>query len=305
MGGHVFNTVKKIRKSNIEPTLEKFKEEINKVFPNATYIFRYLQPLGSVGKKPWSGDIDLAFDERVLYNLSTWDIDLLRYEDLYKKYKQRARTATDKMCQRRAILQSIADKIMSDPYTILSASGKSAGNGMISIEAPQYDKKGILKSNVQIDLMFGNIDWLMFSYYSDVYKGNIKGLHRTQLIVHLFAAKGYSFNHNIGVKKDNEILTDTPEGCINLLNNIYKINITREICSNYFNLQEYIRHNLSQEDLNNIYDIYLKTLDSTRCDIPEDLQHYWIENQNKLNLKGRFLPKESKLYQYKINEDIE
>lgn len=309
MGGHVFNTVKKIRKSNINPTLEKFKEQMINIFPNARQYFDKLITLGSVGKKPWSGDIDLAFDDRILYNLSDWDIDPLKYEDLYKLFKQRARTATDQQCQKRAIIKCIADKINLSTNTTLFASSKNCGSGMFSIEAPQWKNEGQLKCTVQIDLMFGNIDWLIFSYYSDIYKGNIKGLHRTQLLVHLFAYKGYSFSHNYGVKKDNKIVADTPDECINLLNIIYNIDLDRNILSNYFLLQHYLKvsseiGNISKDDLKGVYDIYLKTLDSTRCDIPDDLQKYWINNQERLGLKGKFLPKESKLYQYKIDEDI-
>ena len=308
MGGHVFGSVIKIRKNNINITLDKFKEEMTNIFPKAGKYFNEFITLGSVGKKDWSGDIDLAFDERILYNLSDWGIDPRYYEDLYKLYKKRARTATDKQCQRRAILQSIVDIINTDPSITenIEASGKGAGNGMISIAFPQYvsnDTK--LSSYVQIDLMFGAIDWLKFSYYSDVYIGNIKGLHRTQFLVHLFTYKGYSFSHNQGVKKDNEVICNTPEECINLLNKIYNININRDICSNYIKLHDYLKENLSKKDLEGVYDIYLKTLDSTRCDIPDDLQEYWINNQSRLNLKGKFLPEDSKLFPYKIDETIE
>ena len=40
---------------------------------------------------------------------------------------------------------------------------------------------------------------------------------------------------------------------------------------------------------------YLKILDSTRTDIPENLQQYWIDNQERLGLKGKFLPDVSNL----------
>jgi hypothetical protein len=43
----------------------------------------------------------------------------------------------------------------------------------------------------------------------------------------------------------------------------------------------------------------LKILDSTRADIPLNLQKYWIENQDRLGLKGKFLPDNSNLTKYK------
>ena len=63
---------------------------------------------------------------------------------------------------------------------------------------------------------------------------------------------------------------------------------------------ETLEGGLSQQDLNAVYDTYLKILDSTRADIPEDLQPYWIENQERLGLKGKFLPDNSNLTQYKV-----
>jgi hypothetical protein len=63
---------------------------------------------------------------------------------------------------------------------------------------------------------------------------------------------------------------------------------------------ETLEGGLSQQDLNDVYDTYLKILDSTRCDIPEDLQQYWIDNQERLGLKGKFLPDNSNLTQYKV-----
>ena len=60
-----------------------------------------------------------------------------------------------------------------------------------------------------------------------------------------------------------------------------------------------MRKNLSKEDFNSVADIYLKILDSTRADIPTDLQDYWIKNQDRLGLKGKFLPDESALIKYK------
>ena len=63
---------------------------------------------------------------------------------------------------------------------------------------------------------------------------------------------------------------------------------------------EALKSNLSEQDLNKVYDIYLKILDSTRADIPEDLQDYWIANQERLQLKGKFLPDDSNLVKYKV-----
>jgi glycosyltransferase involved in cell wall biosynthesis len=62
----------------------------------------------------------------------------------------------------------------------------------------------------------------------------------------------------------------------------------------------YLEKNISQEKYNQVLDIYLKILDSTRADIPTDLQDYWIKNQDRLGLKGKFLPDNSSLTKYKV-----
>ena len=62
----------------------------------------------------------------------------------------------------------------------------------------------------------------------------------------------------------------------------------------------YLKKNISKERFNQVLDIYLKILDSTRADIPTDLQDYWIQNQDRLSLKGKFLPDNSNLVKYKI-----
>ena len=62
---------------------------------------------------------------------------------------------------------------------------------------------------------------------------------------------------------------------------------------------EALKSNLSEEDVNGIFDTYLRILDKTRADIPEDLQQYWIDNQQRLNLTGKFLPEDSNLVKYK------
>ena len=83
------------------------------------------------------------------------------------------------------------------------------------------------------------------------------------------------------------------------MNKLYGTNITQDVLNDYFELIDYLKSNLSEQDLNNIYDTYLKILDSTRADIPEDLQDYWIKNQERLGLKGKFLPDDSNLTKYK------
>ena len=299
-GGHVFDGGSdKIAKEDIKPTLDKWLQEIKRLFPKVWKYWENPQTLGSVGKKDFSGDIDLAIDEEGLKNPEDWNLDIQKVNQDYEKFKKRARTATPEQLMKRAIIVGICNYI-NDNSDIIIANDKSSGNGTLFTQTKQIDHKTGKENGktVQIDSNFGQVDWLKFAYYSDSYTGNIKGLHRTQLMLHLFAYKNYTFNHGTGVKnkETNEQVANKPEEAIELLNKLYGFKLNEKILQNYHKLQEFLRKNLSEKDLNGIYDIYLKTLDSTRCDIPEDLQQYWVENQERLGLKGKFLPEDSKIY---------
>lgn len=316
-GGNVFKdaNVGKIKKENIYSTIDAFIEELGKIFPNAKEELTKNEALGSVGKKPESGDIDLAMDASSFFEkdgtpkFDMWEIDPTKHKELVQKIAARAKTASPQQTALRAFLELIADKIEEKTST-MSVDKKSAGGGSLHFLFPQHTPDGkILEPplNAQVDIMVGNLNWLKFSYYSDVYAGNVKGLHRTQLMLAAFAAKGYTFVHGSGIKnkETNEVEANTPEEAIRLLNRLYGFKITPEILQNYFKLRPFLEENISTEEYNKILDTYLKILDSTRADIPEDIQQYWIDNQQRLDLKGKFLPDDSKLTKYKtIQESI-
>lgn len=305
-GGNVFDATTSIDKANIEPTLEKFVEEMSRIFPSKASTFKTFEKLGSVGKKTVSGDIDLSYDENNIIkdgkpDFQGWGINEADYNKILDTIVKRSRTATLAQSQLRAMVELISNKLDNESSDI-EVDTKSSGKGVIFCSMPQYNPKDEkLNINVQIDINIGSPDWLRFSYYSNVYQGNIKGLHRTQLILALFSQKGRTFNHAIGVinKETKENEAKTPSETATLLNKLYGFKITPEILDDYHKLNEYIRKNIPQDVYNQVIDRYLKILDSTRADIPEDLQQYWINNQDKLELTGKYLPDNSNLLQYK------
>ena len=302
MGGNVFGTTDKINREDIKPTLLNFLKEFKRLFPAAEPHFRQMQTLGSAGKKEVSGDIDLAISDQSFDKIQDWGLDQQHVQELFELFKKRSRTASEDQLMKRAVIVAIAEKIQ-ESDTNLAVDVKGSAAGALFLQAPQFNEAGEqLDKNVQIDINVGDIDWLKFAYYSSVYSGNVKGLHRTQLLVALFANKGYIFSHNYGVKnKDTqEVEAKTHTQAIELLNKLYGADFSNEILENYFSIIESLKKNLSEQDLNRVYDIYLKILDSTRADIPEDLQDYWIASQERLQLKGKFLPEDSKLIKYQI-----
>jgi hypothetical protein len=296
-GGNVWDNSAPIKKEYIQPTLKKFKEEFTKIFPVASKHFDSVITLGSVGKKDVSGDIDLAIDEAAFTNVNDWKLDPAYLTELFAKFKKRSRSATDSQIMKRAVIVGISE-IVNKESKIIETDVKSAGSGTLFCQFPQFDENGKETNlSVQIDVNVGDLDWLRFAYYSDSYKGNVKGLHRTQLMLSLFTYKSHTFSHNYGVKdkESQEVVAKNPDEAVSLLNKLYGFNINEKILQNYFDLQDFLKKNLKEEDLHNIWNTYLKILDSTRCDIPEDLQAYWVEHQDELGLTGKFLPNNSNL----------
>jgi len=301
MGGNVFSSTAPIKKEHIKPTLLEFFKQFKQIFPKAEPFFREMKTLGSVGKKDYSGDIDLALAGSSFDDVDDWGLDRESIMKLFEGFKKRARTSTDDLLMKRAVIVSIAQKILEADTEIL-ADIKGSGAGALFLLFPQYDEnKKPVGQNVQIDINVGDVDWLEFAYHSATYSGNVKGLHRTQLLVSLFSHKGYTFSHNYGVKskQTQEIVANTPQQAIDLLNKLYGLDLDRDTIGDYFKLIEALEAGLSPQDLHAVYDTYLKILDSTRADIPEELQSYWIDNQQRLGLKGKFLPDNSALTKYK------
>jgi len=310
-GGNVFGTTSPIAKADIEPTLEVFVDRLSKLFPTKAATFKQFEKLGSVGKKELSGDIDLAYDVKNFFpdgitpDLKGWGLDETKYKELVAGFTKRAKNASPEKINLRAIIALIEEKI-DNAYDDIEVDSKGSGSGALFCSIQQYDaNKKPLPKYVQADINIGNLDWLTFSYYSNTYSGNVKGLHRTQLMLSLFANKNYTFGHGTGVvnKETGEKVASNSQEAIALLNQIYGFNLDRDILNDYFKLEEYLKANLSTEEYNAIIDRYLKILDSTRADIPDNLQDYWIASQARLGLKGKFLPADSKLIQYQtLNE---
>lgn len=304
-GGNVFGTTSSIKKEYIPFTLSKFTEELKRIYPKIDWKF---DTLGSVGKKDESGDIDLGMSvDNFLTKdgeplLSDWGLDPKEFEVLYQKIRGRVRSSTEAQSKLRAMLELISANI-EEKSQLISTDLKSAGNGSIFCTFPQYYKNGeeVDGKTVQIDINVGNLDWLNFSYYSNVYKDNVKGLHRTQLLLSMFQVLDKTFKHSTGViSKDNrEVIASNPQEAIKVLNDGFNLNLTQDIVNDYYELIDYLEKNLPKDQLNKILDIYLKILDSTKADIPFNLQDYWIKNQDRLGLKGKHLPSNSKLTKYK------
>jgi hypothetical protein len=169
---------------------------------------------------------------------------------------------------------------------------------------PQIDPEGnSIGTGVQIDWMVGNLAWLKFSYYSAARPegSNVKGLHRTQLMLSAFQVADLSFNHISGVKDKStgQVIAQDPDQALSILGERLGFKISQADAEDYYKLNKLLNSKMKPADYDKLLDIYFKSLESTRADIPLDLQDYWIKNQDRLGLKGKFLPDNSNLTKYK------
>jgi hypothetical protein len=310
-GGNVFaGRTSSIKREDIAPTLTNYFNELKQIFPSKADIFntKHFHALGSVGKKDISGDIDLGIDVSSLVDkevsdasIKAWGLNPAEVRAEAEALGKRARTATPEQLIMKAFLKLLTLYINAHAKN-LYCDEKKVTNGNIFGLYPQTDAQGNdLGTGVQIDWMIGDLQWLNFSYYSSAYpKGsNVKGLHRTQLMLAAFQVAGYSFNHVGGVKdkETGETVATNPTQALAILSSSFNVQFDKETTEDYYKLHALLK-TLPKAQYDAILDIYLKILDSTRCDIPDDMQQYWVANQTRLGLKGKFLPAESALIPY-------
>ena len=314
MGGNVFkDKTASIKLEHITPTLEAYFAELKHIFPKKASIFNlnYFKPLGSVGKKPMSGDIDLAIDSKSILDhtmsdksMSDWGVDPKKVHVEFAQLQKRAKTSSPEMLLMKAFLKELTLFINSHAPQ-LYCDEKKVTNGNIFGLFPQINEQGEkVGIGVQIDWMIGNLEWLQFSYHSAAYPAtsNVKGLHRTQLMLSAFQQAGLSFNHVTGVKdkETGAIVAHNPEDALKVLGDRLGFKISRDDAEDYYKLHKLLKAKMEPKAYSGMLDTYFKILDSTRADIPDDLQPEWKKRKTKLGLTGKFLPPNSAL----LNESL-
>lgn len=289
-GGNVFKgtefDAQDIVLDNIKPTIEKFVSDLGKIFPNKKSTLTPLTDksnwLGSTGSKPKSGDVDLAYSSEYLFkdrkaDTDGWGINQNEYDSLYEKLKKSSRTATDEAIQTNALIRLIVNKINSVGGDI-HASDKAANGGTIHFSYPQYTPSGEkLDLRAQLDIDTGDMDWLKFRYNSELPEDNpeIKGLHRGQLMLAMFAATGYTFKSGRGfIRKDTgDVIADKPQGALEVFNQEYQPSqpLTLEIINNYNKLMDYIKTNLKPEDKTKALDLFKEALRRANAYVPDNI----------------------------------
>jgi hypothetical protein len=308
-GGNVFaGKTTAIKKENIKFTLDAYFSELKSLFPNKASIFDedHFHPLGSTYKKDESNDIDLgvsALDildkEMSDESISQWGIDPAKVATEFTQLQKRARTSTPEQLRMKAFLKLLTLHINENAPTLYTDEKKVTDGNIFGL-FPQIDGAGKhVGSGVQIDWMIGNLKWLKFSYHSAPYpKGsNVKGLHRTQLMLSAFQVAGLSFNHVTGVKdKDTgKVIAHDPDQALSILGQRLGFKISQADAEDYYRLHNLLKTKMKPSDYNTLLNVYFKILDSTRADIPDDMQDEWRQRKDLLGLTGKFLPDNSAL----------
>ena len=308
-GGNVFaGKTADIKIENIDSTLESYFTELKSIFPKKAHIFNetHFVGLGSVRKKKESGDIDLGISATDILDktmsdqsIAAWGIDPKAVAAEFELLKKRAKTATPEQLRMKAFLKMLTLYINSHAPN-LYCDEKKVTDGNIFGLFPQIDPAGNnIGIGVQIDWMIGNLDWLKFSYHSAPYPegSNVKGLHRTQLMLSAFQVANLSFNHIGGVKdkETGQVIANNPDQALKILSERLGFNITPADAEDYYRLHKLLKAHMSPEQYDHLLNVYFKILDSTRADIPDDMQQDWLAKKDQLGLTGKFLPDTSAL----------
>ena len=279
MGGNHFKKdykVESIKKEELKYVLDNFKKILNDIYEINEDDYTLL---GSTDKKSISGDIDFGLSRDWLVRMCLLKDRSLRVMDYYNEFEKRARTATEQDLLLRAYNQVLVDELKERNVVV----DEKAGIGQVFILLKKENG-----NYVQLDILSGDLDLLKFMYYSKNYEDNLKGLHRTQLLIAFAKYKDYTLSHIKGLIKDSMRIIEPKMIC-------QILGLEYDKCYDFYDLLNEIQNNVNVEDLIEIMNIYFNILSHTKTDIPEILQPLWREMYKINNYKTNFLPKNSKL----------
>jgi hypothetical protein len=112
-----------------------------------------------------------------------------------------------------------------------------------------------------------------------------------------FQVANLSFNHVQGVKDKatGEIIARDPNDALAVLGQRLGFKITQADAEDYYKLHALLKSKMKPEEYSTLLNVYFKILDSTRADIPDDMQDEWRKRKDALGLTGKFLPDNSAL----------
>jgi hypothetical protein len=112
-----------------------------------------------------------------------------------------------------------------------------------------------------------------------------------------FQVANMAFNHVNGVKDKatGQVIATAPDQALSVLCNKLEFEIKQTDAEDYYKLHTLLKAKMKPTDYSSLINVYFKILDSTRADIPDNLQDEWRKRQLMLGLTGKFLPDTSAL----------
>lgn len=290
-----------IYKNNIESTviyfLEKFKQ-----YTGININIDSVKILGSAGKKDYSGDIDISIPKEIsrqlvqylineLYNNKKKDFFLNNIEKKYPGIEEN---------KKNAIAALNFGKSVGSPFnfdkeqhgiklltTINDFDFEDGMPGLIPFVVDQIDSNGkFLNKRVQLDLNFGDNDWMSFAYFYEPEESPdnrpIKGLHRNAILASLIHFLGGEWGFQKGFKKSkkdssfNEQKTDL----IAFINDKIKLNIEEKDLNSYSSILKIVKQ-LDKNKRKKIFDIMIKRLHGPLMPSPDLI---YIPTEKDFNL---------------------
>lgn len=300
-GNHFDDTEYKtetISRVNVEPTIKLFVKEMGTIFTEKQTSFNdelldSSNWLGSTKGEGNPGDLDLAYSVKHFFiendsnrqpDLAGWEIkeedfnpryeenlsNSQTYKKLNKKDSNDETVKADKQVveaqqQLRTMIDLIVNKINSKGG-LLQASNKAALGGTIHFSLPQSNGKENLDIRAQVDLDIGDMEWLKFRYNSELPEDDpkIKGYHRGQLMLALFAVTGYTFKSGKGFisKETDKVIGKTPQDAIDVFNKEYEPiqNLTLDVVNSWTKLLNYVNTSLKPGDKEKTLDMFTKAI---------------------------------------------
>lgn len=269
----------KIRREDIETTVDFFIE----TFKETTGIDlerSKVSILGSANYKDESGDVDIAVSRNKSRELVQYLIDELQKSpkrDLFiNNVKKKNPTADDSVILPIAALNF--GRSVGSPFNLQTRGIKLLTTieqfnledempGLIPFVSNVRKADGTFDTKkVQIDLNFGDTEWMKFAYHSEIETSPnpekvLKGLHRNLILASLVESFGGSFDYHKGFKisKRDKSYNTKKEDLINFLSKKIGKKIKESDLSKYFSILNIVK-GLNEKKRKFIYDTLIEKL---------------------------------------------
>ncbi len=249
-----------IEKGNINSTVQYFLDKFKKI-TQISINLNEVKVLGSGGQKEISGDIDISVPKYISQKLVQYLIDELQKTPKRDLFIKNAKKSNPELNENEiiAIASLNFGRSVGSPFdldtkgiklltTIKDFDLDDGMPGLIPFVSNVMQPDGTLNGKkVQIDLNFGEIEWMSFAYhYTPEESPNerpIKGLHRNIILESLVETLGgvWGFQKGFKVSKKDIKFNENKIQFINFLNEKLKFNIEEKDLKTFFSILNIVK----------------------------------------------------------------